>query len=129
MKILVRFMSLIIIGFIISISLIYLININIMKNEMDSATKISIEACQNIVKSKIIDNYLNLEDSIYPIYNDESYKNYFISSFNGLVTNKDIYDIDLITDYSKGLICAKIHNNYSGFVQDVKVINIIEVCE
>lgn len=126
MKLLVRFMSLIIIGFLISISLIYLININIMKNEMDNATKISIESCQKIMKSRCIDSYLKLDGFEYPINDDDSYKEYFISSFYGLVTNKNIYDIDVYTEYDKGLISVYIHNNYSNFIQDIKLVNIIE---
>ena len=129
MKLLIRFMSLIVVGIITSICLIYLINVNIMKNEMDNASKISIEACQNIIKSKTIDSYLGLEKSDYEIVDDETYRNYFISSFNGLVADKSIYDIDVHTDYEKGLIAVIVHNKYSSFLKDVKLINIIEVSE
>lgn len=129
MKLLVRFMSLIIVGFIISISLVYLININIMKNEMDNAAKISIDACQNIIRSKLIDKYLSLNETDYVIYDDESYKQYFLTSFYGLVANKDIYNIDVYTNYNKGLIGVIVHNNYSNFLKDLKLINIVEVSE
>lgn len=129
MKLLIRFMSLIVVGFITSICLIYLINVNIMKNEMDNAAKISIDACQNIIKSKTIDSYLGLQSQEYDIYDDETYKDYFISSFNGLVADKSLYDIDVHTDYDKGLIGVIIHNKYSTFVKDVRLINIIEVSE
>lgn len=129
MKVLVKFMSLIIIGLIVSISLIYLININIMANEMNNASKIAIESSQNILKSKRIDSYLNLEPEEYPIYDDKSYKDYFISSFNGLVANKDLYSLDVYTDYDKGLLAVYVHNNYSSFIKDKKLINIIEVSE
>lgn len=121
-------MSLIIIGFTVSVSLIYLININIMINEMDSASMMAIDSCQKIMKSKTIDDYINL-DSSYPIYNNESYKNYFISSFNRLVSNDDLYDVDAYCDYEKGLIAVYIHNNYSSFIKDKKLISIIEVNE
>lgn len=127
MKLLIRFMSLIVIGFITCICLIFLINVNIMKNEMDQAAKISIEACQNIIKNKTIDSYLGLDSPNYEIYNDETYKEYFISSFNGLVADRHLYDIDVYTDYEKGLIGVIIHNNYSSFVKDVRLVNIIEV--
>lgn len=129
MKLLIRFMSLIVVGFITCICLVYLINVNIMKNEMDNATKISIEACQNIVKSKIIDSYLGLNETEYKIHDDETYKEYFISSFNGLVSNKNLYDLDIHTDFERGLISVIVHNNYSSFIKDVKLINIIEVSE
>ncbi len=129
MKLLIRFMSLIVVGIITSICLIYLINVNIMKNEMDNASKISIEVCQNIIKSKTIDSYLGLEKSDYEIVDDETYRNYFVSSFNGLVADKSLYDIDVHTDYEKGLIAVIVHNKYSSFLKDVKLINIIEVSE
>lgn len=129
MKLLIRFMSLIIISIIVSISLVYLININIMINERDNATKIAVESCQTIIRSRIIDSYLDIDDSTYPIYDDYSYKEYFISSFLGLVSNKTIYDIDVYTDYDKGVIAAYIHNNYSSFIKDKKIVNIVEVAE
>lgn len=129
MKLLIRFMSLIIISIIVSISLVYLININIMINERDNATKIAVESCQTIIRSRIIDSYLDIDDSTYPIYDDYSYKEFFISSFLGLVSNKTIYDIDVYTDYDKGVIAAYIHNNYSSFIKDKKIVNIVEVAE
>ena len=100
-----------------------------MKNEMDNATKISIDACQNIIKSKLIDEYLSLNGTDYEIYNDDSYKEYFLTSFYGLVANKDIYNVDVYTDYNKGLIGVIVHNNYSNFLKDLKLINIVEVSE
>lgn len=127
MKLLIRFMTLIIISIIISISLVYLININIMINERDNACKIAVESCQNIIKNKIIDSYLELDEEDYEIYNDQTYKDYFISAFNGLVSNNSIYDIDVYTEYDKGLIAVYIHNNYSSFIKDKKLINIVEV--
>ena len=127
MKTLVKFMVLIIIGSIVSISLIYLVNINIMINEMNNASKVAIDSCQKIIKSIIIDDYFDIEGYDYPIYNDESYKEYFISSFNRLVSNKEIYDVDIFSDYSKGLLAVYIHNNYSSFIKDKKIVNIIEV--
>ena len=129
MKLLVRFMTLIVVSVIISVSLVYLININIMINERDNACNVAIESCQNIIKNMIIDSYLQLNEDDYKITDDQSYKDYFISSFNGLVSNKNIYDVDVYTDYSKGLIAVYIHNNYSSFVKDKKVINIVEVSQ
>lgn len=128
MKSLVKFMSLIIIGFTVCVSLIYLININIMINEMDNASKVAIDSCQKIIKSKFIDNYIDLESS-YPIYDNESYKNYFISAFNNFVSNDSLYDLDVYCNYDKGLLAVYIHNNYSSFIKDKKLVNIIEVNE
>lgn len=122
-------MTLIVVSVIISVSLVYLININIMINERDNACNVAIESCQNIIKNMIIDSYLQLNEDDYKITDDQSYKDYFISSFNGLVSNKNIYDVDVYTDYSKGLIAVYIHNNYSSFVKDKKVINIVEVSQ
>lgn len=99
-----------------------------MINEMDNASKIAIDSCQKIIRSKTIDDFIDL-DSSYPIYDDESYKSYFISAFNSFVSNKNIYDLDVYCDFSKGLIAAYIHNNYSSFIKDKKLINIIEVSE
>lgn len=129
MKTLVKFLSIIVIGFIVCICIIYLININIMTDEMNNACKVSIESCQNIVKSKIIDDHLGLDCSDYPIYDDESYKDNFISSFNGLVSNKDLYDLDVKCNFENGLLAVYVHNNYSSFIKDKKIVNIIEVCE
>lgn len=128
MKSLVKFMSLIIIGFTVCVSLIYLININIMINEMDNASKVAIDSCQKIIKSKVIDNYIDLESS-YPIYDNESYKNYFISAFNNFVSNDSLYDLDVYCNYDKGLLAVYIHNNFSSFIKDKKLVNIIEVNE
>lgn len=100
-----------------------------MINERDNAAKIAVESCQNIIRSRIIDDYLDINDSIYPIYDNQSYKDYFISSFMGFITNKNIYDIDVYTDYDKGVIAAYIHNKYSSFIKDKKIVNIVEVAE
>lgn len=127
MKSLVKFMSLTIIGFIVCICLVYLVNLNIMINEMNNASKIAVETCQDIIRFIKIDDYYDIDSFNYPIYDDESYKEYFISSFNNLVSNKDIYDLDVYCDYSKGLLGVYIHNNYSTFIKDKKIINIIEV--
>lgn len=129
MKTLIKFMTLIVIGFIVCICLVYLINVNIMINEMDSASKIAIDSCQRIVKSKIIDDYIDLDGFAYPIYDNESYKNYFVSSFNNLVKDKDLYDLDVSCDFDKGLLAVYIHNKYSSFINDKKLISIIEVAE
>lgn len=128
MKNLVKFMSLIIIGIIVCVCIIYLININIMTNEMNNASKIAVESCQNIVKSKIIDDYLGL-DSECLITDDESYKELFIDSFNSLVSNENLYDLDVKCNFEKGLLAVYIHNNYSSFISDKKLVNIIEVCK
>lgn len=127
MKTLVKFMALIIIGSIVTISLVYLVNLNIMINEMNNASKVAIDSCQKIIQSITIDNCFDIEGYEYPIHDDESYKEYFINSFNRLVANKNIYDLDVFCDYSKGLLAVRIHNNYSSFIQDKKIVNIIEV--
>ena len=127
MKVLVKFMTFIVIGVIVSICLIYLININIMSSEMNNASKIAIETCQNVTKSVIFDKSVGLDVDNYPIYDDESYEEYFITSFNNLVSNSDIYNLNVYCDYDKGLIAVHIHNNYSSLIKDKKLINIIEV--
>lgn len=129
MKILVKCMTLVIGGFVVCLSLVYLININIMINEMDNACKNAVDACQKIMKSQRIDSYLSLELSDYPIHDDQSYKEYFISSFNNLVTNDELYEIDVYCSFDKGLIAAHIHNNYSSLIKDKEIVNIIEVSE
>ncbi len=100
-----------------------------MINEMDNASRIAVDSCQKIVKNKIIDEFIGLDGYEYPIFNDDTYKQYFITSFNNLVSNKDIYDIDVKCDYGKGLLAVNIHNKYSSFIKDKKLINIIEVGE
>ena len=129
MKTLIKFMTLTIIGSIVCICLIYLININIMINEMNNASRVAVESCQSIIKSKIIDDYVGFENDDTKIYDDNSYKEYFISSFNNLVANKDIYDVEVNCDYETGLLAIYVHNNYSSFIKDKKLVNIIEVYE
>lgn len=129
MKTLIKFMSLTIIGFIVCFCLIYLININIMINEMNNASRVAVESCQNIIKSKILDDYVGFNDTNYVIYDDKSYKDYFISTFNNLVTKDELYDIEVNCDYDTGLLAVHIHNKYSSFIRDKKLINIVEVYE
>ena len=125
MKVLIRIMGLIIVSFIVTLTLIDLINMNVITNEMNNASNIAVAQTQKYIKNIKIDQ-LEGDTSIY-ISNDD-YRNYFIERYKEQVKDYSIYDFSKTeADYYHGLLYVEISCNKYPKVRKKKLINIIEI--
>lgn len=124
MKILIRIIGLLIISLIIIFCGIYLINTNIIANELNDCSALAIKQTQNIMQ-EIVKKRLDREEV--NLFADKGYSDFFVESFNDLVLDSSLYDIRVDSDYNKGIIFVEIDVPKYKLIPKKKLVNIINV--
>lgn len=124
MKILIRVLGLSIIAIIVAICSIYLINTNIIANELNDASALAMINTQDKMKQVVVSR-LDREEK--DLFSGTTYKDYYIDCFKELVEDETKYDINVEADYSKGIIYALIETPNYKLVPTKRLINIINV--
>ena len=123
MKILIRIIGLLIISLIIIFCGIYLINTNIIANELNDCSALAMKQTQNIMQ-EIVKKRLDREDI--NLFGKE-YGEYYVESFNDLVLDPTLYDLKVESDYAKGIIYVEIDVPKYKLIPIKKLVNIINV--
>lgn len=123
MKILIRIIGLLIISLIIIFCGIYLINTNIIANELNDCSALAMKQTQNVMQ-EIVKKRLDREEV--NLFKKE-YGNYYVDSFNDLVLDSSLYDIKVKSDYTKGIIYVEIDVPKYKLIPIKKLVNIINV--
>lgn len=124
MKILIRIIGLLIISLIIIFCGIYLINTNIIANELNDCSALAIKQTQNIMQ-EIVKKRLDREET--NLFVDKEYGEYFVENFSDLVLDSSLYDIRVDSDYNKGVIFVEIDVPKYKLIPKKKLVNIINV--
>ena len=124
MKILVRIMGITIIGLLTIICIIYLINTNVIINELNNCSALAMKQTQELMKKKIVDQ-LDKKQSY--IFSDISYEDYYKKCFNEAVVDSNVYNLYVEGDADKGIIYVKIRVPRYKFIPEKRLLHIIDV--
>lgn len=124
MKILIRFMGITIVTLLTTICLIYFINTNIVINELNNVSALAMRQTQKLMKEKII---TELDQKTSDIFTSISYEDYYKKCFLDAVTNKDIYDLYVEADVTKGIIYVRIKVPKYRLIPEKRLLHIIDV--
>lgn len=124
MKILIRFMGITIVTLLTTICLIYFINTNIVINELNNVSALAMRQTQELMKEKII---TELDQKTSDIFTSISYEGYYKKCFLDAVTNKDIYDLYVEADVTKGIIYVRIKVPKYRLIPEKRLLHIIDV--
>lgn len=117
--------GLMIVSTVVTITLVGLINMNIITNELNNASSIAVGQTQKYIKELKIDEF---ENNVNNAMTNEEYRNYFIERFNENVKKPNYYDLtDVEADYNHGLLYVSIKCKQYPKVKAKKLINIIEI--
>lgn len=117
--------GLMIVSITIIITLIDLINMNIITNELNNASSIAVGQTQKYIKELKIDEF---ENGACSTMTNEKYRSYFIERFNECVKKPNYYDLaNVEADYNHGLLYVSIKCKKYPKVKEKKLINIIEI--
>ena len=132
MKVLVRAMSLTVIGLCVCLILMHLLDYNVRLDELNKASHLAMANTQIVMQENIEDIYYNTNNSRVKIGSNEEYLKLFKDNFMILVNSDGTYSISGYSDVYKGLLCVNISHEYKNFLgQDKtitkKMINVIDV--
>ena len=132
MKVLVRAMSLTVIGLCVCLILMHLLDYNVRLDELNKASHLAMANTQIVMQENIEDIYYNTNNSRMKIGSNEEYLKLFKDNFMILVNSDGTYSISGYSDVYKGLLCVNISHEYKNFLgQDKtitkKMINVIYV--
>ena len=132
MKVLVRAMSLTVIGLCVCLILMHLLDYNVRLDELNKASHLAMANTQIVMQENIEDIYYNTNNSRMKIGSNEEYLKLFKDNFMILVNSDGTYSISGYSDVYKGLLWVNISHKYKNFLgQDKtitkKMINVIDV--
>ena len=132
MKVLVRAMSLTVIGLCVCLILMHLLDYNVRLDELNKASHLAMANTQIVMQENIEDIYYNTNNSRMKIGSNEEYLKLFKDNFMILVNSDGTYSISGYSDVYKGLLCVIISHEYKNFLGQVKtitkkMINVIDV--
>lgn len=119
MKLIVRTITLMVISIVMIFISVYLVNVNIITDEINKVSYIAMSCVQNDVMNLIKKRDLNGETYLYDY--DERFKYYF----KNLATKYEIYDINTYGDSQKGIIYVEVNSNVN-LVKGKRLINIVD---
>lgn len=124
MKLLVRTLGITIIGIIVSIGMIYLINTNIIINELNECSSLAMVQTQKSIVQSIKDKLDLIENND---FDNNKYKEYYKDHFLTFVNNSSIYDIFVDCNIDKGIIYAEITVPRYKLIPTKKLLSIIDI--
>lgn len=119
MKLLVRTITLVAICVISIVINLYLVNVNIMSDEINKVSYIAMSCVQNDVQKLIKEKDVN--DTSFTYDYDQKFKYYF----EHLCSKYELYDIKTFSDSQKGIIYAQIDSKVK-LVKGKKLISIVD---
>lgn len=135
MKIIIRVLSLVIIGFLISISLMNSINDYVIGDELEKTSSLAMSNTQIIMSEIIEDHFYKTNNARISINSNEEYLELYKDNLMVLINSDSEYEIkDYYADYNKGLLYVDIicrYKNLSGKEKNIekKLLNIIDVVD
>lgn len=132
MKAMMRVMGMTIIGMLLMIIMIQTVNVDIRKDELESASSLAMNQTQQIMEEIIEDEYYGTNNARSSIDSNDEYFDLYVDNFQKLITTNCAYNIDLLhADYTKGLLDVNVTCRYKNFIGEESSIterktNIIE---
>lgn len=124
MKILIRILGIVAIALLVSLSSIYLMNTNDIANELNDASALAMLQTQNVMK-KVVVSRLDREEK--NLFSNATYEEYYEKCFKDAVIDPSLYKLDVIGDYSKGVLFVEINTPNYRLIPKKKLLNIVNV--
>lgn len=123
MKILIRALGIIIVCLLVSACFLYLLNTNVIINELNECSSLSMNQVQEYMESIIKDRLDNKTVN----FSDDDYKSLYINYFNNAVQDGNKYTVNVDADSNKGIIYTNIKVNNYPLIPNKELLNIIDV--
>lgn len=132
MKVIIRLMTLMILGLCVIYSLLSLMELTVNYDELNTISEMAMKNTQIIMQENIEDRLFNTNNARLIIDNNEKYEQVFIENLNDLKRNENHYSVRTYGDYLRGLLAADVCLEYRTMNGDTrklhkKLVNVIDV--
>lgn len=124
MKLLVRIVGITVMGIIVSVGVIYLVNTNIIINELNECSSLAMKQTQIAIENSIKDK-LDLIDN--NDFDDDKYEEYYKHCFLSAVNDDSLYLLDIDCDADKGIMYVKIDVPSYKYVPTKELLSFIDI--
>lgn len=124
MKLLVRILGITVMGIVVSIGIIYLVNTNIVINELNECSSFAMKQTQLAIEDSIKDKLDLIENNE---FDDDKYENYYRECFNSTVEDSSIYEMDIDCNADKGIMYVQIDVPDYKYIPTKKLLSFIDI--